>query len=1189
MFTEKEIIHFADSYEIFKRGQSYYREGRIISFKYNLLKVEAKVKGHSGNYKVEVDLTRKNIKAKCSCPYEGKVCKHQVAVLLKFIAEWNKDYSTEYSEEDNKNSLDKIVKTNSNKRVKLNLSQLNFAELERFNSPENMLQAFQLLENNNITIEKQQSDQIILNVSENKVVFGYEHYNRSLFKHCNCRGYQISYYNSYCVHICAAILYLLKQNNPQEIPSEYQLALKEKLEQKEYNELLQKISNLPEKDSSLFSFLPSSPKACFFFFEIAPKNGKASFSVYKALYLKNGLGKPSLATRMLVQSNRDSFSAKKRKVFDLFCSVLGRDYYLGEKLEIIELGKDLDLLLLDAARELYLEEAECFPNLIILPEKAEVNISFEDKDNSSYIHFNLKYEEDNYDLKESILIGKNNLWALLSTKDKINEPKKDTIEKSEVKDSAKKLILVELSVRNPQALLQLYKYSGQKFFNPKMIDNCLTKLHSICAVRIPGRTQEIRAVPKARIYLQEMNDNLNLELRFVYAEFEVGLQEKDKSIYQNEQLITIIRDFSAEKNYLNILLQNALWQGELIIPALDALDWLDEVAPQLTAQGFDIFGEEKLLHFKLSRKEPKLKIEVSSGIDWFDLKTEVEVGEERIALDNFANAISNQQKYIQLNDGSKVRIPKKWLEQLSGTLGFMKREKNNFKATPCQLSIIESLLDLADQSKTDVSFEQLKKRFEEFKGIKKKELPLNFNGELRGYQKHGYNWLYFLQEFSFGGCLADEMGLGKTIQVLALLQKEKEKGVKILSLIVVPTSLLFNWAKEAEKFTPQLRVYLHHGTGRTKEKEEIESRADLIVTSYGTLRRDKEFFQQFYFNYLILDESQQIKNPIADISKSVRELRSSYRLVMTGTPVENNTLDLWSQFAFLNPGFLGSMEHFRQTFSKGIEKEKDQQKIKSLKNLINPFLLVRKKDAVAKELPEKQITVVYCDMEEKQRVLYDSWKRKIQQEILTAIEEEGFLKSRMKILQGLMKLRQICNHPKLVDASFLGESGKFNLLAQQIEEVMEEGHKILIFSSFVKMLHLFEKYFEDRGVKYAYLDGSTRKRQEEVEKFQNDPALKVFLISLKAGGLGLNLTAADYVFIVDPWWNPAAEMQAIDRTHRIGQDKKVFVYKAITKDSIEEKILELQESKKELVSNLITVEEGLFKRLGAKDIQKLFE
>ncbi|NCC70771.1 DEAD/DEAH box helicase, partial [bacterium] len=340
---------------------------------------------------------------------------------------------------------------------------------------------------------------------------------------------------------------------------------------------------------------------------------------------------------------------------------------------------------------------------------------------------------------------------------------------------------------------------------------------------------------------------------------------------------------------------------------------------------------------------------------------------------------------------------------------------------------------------------------------------------------------------------------------------------------------------------------------------------------------------------IILDESQQIKNPSTRIAKAVYSLKAKNKLVMTGTPIENNLVELWSQFSFLNPGFLGKFDFFKNNFLKKISEEKDKEKMLALKNMINPFLLMRKKKLVAKELPEKQISILYCEMNEKQRKFYEIWKNKIREEIKDAIEEGGFLNAKLKILQGLTRLRQICNHPKLVDESYIGSSSKIDLIFDQIQEIIEEGHKILIFSSFIGMLKIVKEKFDVLNIDYSYLDGQSKNRQDIVNEFIENEKKKIFLISIKAGGLGLNLTVADYVFIIDPWWNPAIEMQAIDRVHRIGQKKNVFVYKTIVKDSVEEKIIELQESKKELIENLISSEEGIFKNLNQKDIDKIFQ
>lgn len=647
-----------------------------------------------------------------------------------------------------------------------------------------------------------------------------------------------------------------------------------------------------------------------------------------------------------------------------------------------------------------------------------------------------------------------------------------------------------------------------------------------------------------------------------------------------------------EREYFkDLLAHHTTESGDLLVPTIDPYLWLADVSNDLIAKGYEIYGKSELVNNKISLEEPKLKLEVSSGIDWFDLKGGVSFGKESVSFAQIISSINNNERFIKLSDGRRGVIPKKWLEKLSGIAGLLEQDKENetVRASRSQIAIIEALLDISEMSKVDEKFKEIRDKFSGFKEIKHVPLPKELKGELRPYQKAGYDWLHFLKDFGFGGCLADEMGLGKTVQVLSLLLYEKEHNVKVPSLVIVPASLVFNWVNEIRKFTPSLNVYVHHGLERVRDSTKIwEKNADIILTTYATLRNDIDMFKDKDFHYVILDEAQSIKNPLSKTAKEIYKLKAKHKLTMTGTPIENNSFELWSQFAFLNPGLLGNIKYFKETFVKSIEKEKDEHKMNVLKNIINPFLLMRKKEMVAKELPEKQIFISYCEMEPEQREIYKAWKFKIKKEIEDAINAGGFMKSRFKILQGLIKLRQICNHPVLVDKRYTGGSGKLNMLMEQIEEVIAGGHKVLVFSSFVKMLHVLRNEFERKGIKFSYLDGSTTNRKAVVEQFQTDSSISAFLISLKAGGLGLNLTEADYVFIVDPWWNPAAEMQAMDRTHRIGQNKNIFVYKTITKDSIEEKILQLQESKLNLVKNVIAVDEDIFKKLSREDIEKLF-
>jgi SNF2 family DNA or RNA helicase len=430
------------------------------------------------------------------------------------------------------------------------------------------------------------------------------------------------------------------------------------------------------------------------------------------------------------------------------------------------------------------------------------------------------------------------------------------------------------------------------------------------------------------------------------------------------------------------------------------------------------------------------------------------------------------------------------------------------------------------------------------------------------------------------------MGLGKTVQTLALLQAEKEKGKAGTSLLIMPTSLIYNWEMEAAKFTPELKVLTYTGTLRNKDISRF-SKYDVVLTSYGITRLDVELFEKFYFNYIILDESQVIKNPTSNIAKAVIELKSRYKLTLTGTPLENSTLDLWSQMTFINPGLLGGQTFFKNEFLIPIEKKNDEAKTKKLNAIIKPFMLRRLKSQVATDLPEKVENIYYTNMTVEQEKKYEEAKSFYRHKILDQIDKEGINNTRMMILEGLTKLRQLSNHPKMIDPKYDGDSGKLEDVSHMLENAFLEGHKVLVFSQFVKHLDIIKDLLKSRKIPFAYLDGSSNDRKEQVEKFNKDQNLKVFLISIKAGGLGLNLTEADYVFIMDPWWNPAVEAQATDRAHRIGQKKKVFSYKFITRNTVEEKILQLQKHKLKLSENLIQSEESAIKSLSREDIEML--
>ena len=702
----------------------------------------------------------------------------------------------------------------------------------------------------------------------------------------------------------------------------------------------------------------------------------------------------------------------------------------------------------------------------------------------------------------------------------------------------------------------------------------------------------VNEIKQVQLYLREGYKELFIDLVFDYDNFKVEYKNPYNQILRKNGngIVQIVRNREKEESIRNELLETGLRNyanNELRIIDSKALEWMFDNIPKLSGKGFVVFGEGDLKKYKVRTGSPNVKVAVSSQIDWFDLNLEIDIDGVSLSMKELRKSMFHHKRYVKLVDGSTARLTEEWYKKFQHLFNFTDVQDEQIKIPQYHATLIDLLLEEASSKTTDREFENRLQRLRDFSQIRQKKLPSKINGLLRPYQKAGYDWLYFLQDHSFGGCLADDMGLGKTLQTLTMLLMEKEKGNKIPSIIVCPTSVVFNWEREIQKFTPDLKVHIHTGLDRVVDAKMFYN-YDIVLTTYGIMRRDIVLLKDVDFFYAILDESQKIKNPISQTAKASRLLNAKYRLVLTGTPVENNTLELWSQFSFLNPGLLGSINYFKRSFSTPIEKKGETETAEFLRQIIFPFILRRTKENVAKELPPKFEQTVYCSMNEKQEQLYKQWRDHYRAILLNRIDTVGIEKSHMNILEGLVKLRQISCHPFLVDKSTLDDSGKFEALKEFVDEILSEKHKVLIFSQFVKMLKLMQQYLDKNNIPYEYLDGHTKNRHECVDRFQNDDDKRIFLISLKAGGTGLNLTAADYVIHYDPWWNPAVEMQATDRAHRIGQQKNVFVYRLITKNSVEEKMLELQAKKKNLVSNLISTDTNFFKNLTRKDIEILF-
>lgn len=721
--------------------------------------------------------------------------------------------------------------------------------------------------------------------------------------------------------------------------------------------------------------------------------------------------------------------------------------------------------------------------------------------------------------------------------------------------------------------------------------------------------QDVSAEPVPRLYLHDdEKKGLRAEMRFGYGEYEVNASrdvpaQSVDAVENSWNLVRVQRQPEREQAF-HQLLADPVYRlkragstqpyGTFELRArAHPFDFLLYSIPKLTAASFEIFGEEKLKAGKINRATPSLSVNITSGIDWFDLQASVQFGDQQVDFRDVRKALKQGERYIKLTDGTIGRLPDEWLEKYKHLWELARETETGFRVSDFQLPLVDALLEdgVVNQAPSDLN--QRRERLRSFEKITPHPLPDGFVGELRPYQKHGFDWLYFLHQYKFGGILADDMGLGKTVQVLVYLLSLKEAVTsehtsRAASLLVVPNSLIDNWQRESTKFTPGLHFLEYVGNFRKKDTT-VFNDYDIVITTYGTMLRDIELLRQYPFDHIILDESQAIKNPLAKSARAARLLNASYRIVVTGTPVENNTFELWSQFAFINPGLLGSLEYFKKAFAVPIESEQDEQAAATLRKLTYPFILRRTKKQVAPELPPRIERTIFTDMDAVQKRLYAQTKERYRAELLGLIEKQGINDTRFKILEGMLRLRQIAINPALVEPGYRGEAPKFEFLLETLETLQTEKHKALIFSQFVETLHLLQHELDARKIRYEYLDGQTRDRQAHVDSFQCDPAIPFFLISLKAGGVGLNLTAADYVIHIDPWWNPAVEMQASDRAHRIGQDKPVFIYKIITHDTVEEKILQLQDKKRALVDNLITSDANFFKSLTKDDVKMLFE
>lgn len=765
-----------------------------------------------------------------------------------------------------------------------------------------------------------------------------------------------------------------------------------------------------------------------------------------------------------------------------------------------------------------------------------------------------------------------------------------------------------------------------KFVRP-LLEN-----HDVFAKGVRIVTEQLQAKPILKV-MNGFGEKSYLSLYFQYGDWNfpyhvakkvnVWLETHDgeytfhrvrRSVRWESEKISILNELGLRNE------QGSLFSLQNSGDVNDIISWLNESHDSLQRAGFDVQQDSSVVRYFTG--SIRLTVELSRQSDWFDVLAMVQFGDFSIPFIKLKKHIVDRKKEFLLPDGSVAIIPDEWFSRFSRIASMAKAEDNVFRLKKIHFPLLSDIEDLLSKKTEDAG--ELEKRLAG-KEVPSFDLPDGFKADLRSYQLEGYNWIRYLHSHNINPMLADDMGLGKTIQTLAVLQhlanerNELKKAAKTAaaeptvladhqtdtnneksvaqqdimhkagpSMVVAPKSLLHNWKFESAKFTPKLKVLIYNGLNRSKYIDKLND-YDLIILSYGTIRNDVDVLKRYKFNCIVLDESQAIKNPNSLTARQLQFIESDKKLALTGTPIENTLMDIWSQMNFLNNGLLGNYSFFEKQYITPIEKKADAKQAANLRKILDPFVLRRTKKQVAKDLPEKIEKIQYCEMSEAQQKVYDTIKNQYRNEILEHVSQVGITRSKLKIFNGLMHLRQLALNPAIKDADYEGDSCKDDEIRHMLYKAMEQGHKVLLFSQFVSYLKVFKEMLEGDAIPFCYLDGSMddKQRSEQIQKFQENDSIKVFLLSLRAGNSGINLTSADYVFLADPWWNPFTMRQAEDRAHRIGQEKTVFSYKFITKNTIEEKILKLQAKKTEIAGSIIPDEDNFLNGLSVAELEDL--
>ncbi|MEA1879820.1 MAG: DEAD/DEAH box helicase, partial [Campylobacterota bacterium] len=778
----------------------------------------------------------------------------------------------------------------------------------------------------------------------------------------------------------------------------------------------------------------------------------------------------------------------------------------------------------------------------------------------------------------------------------------------------------EYSIEELECMLKAPTFSKDEV--EKVIEEVVAKTPDV-AFPLPKsfEVEELSVSPTPHLYLYaQKNNNHNMhvmELHFLYQDYEITAYpfNKNEMLFYDNKRINIIRDSLEEQKYIESIesigfVYEMQAKGYLSFanPTMQAAieRWrvfVDEKIPVLRQEGWSIDIDPNFtFNFEYVEEISVESMESSENSSWFELSYSVDISGRSVALlpivvsllDEFDSIESLPEKLnLSLGDGKFLHVDAEEIKPIMQTIYelYDKIEDDKLVVKPYDAH----LLDFDAQSyvtwKGSGELQALSKKLKNFQGIEEIEPSLRLNATLRDYQKFGLNWLNFLHSFGFGGILADDMGLGKTVQTLAFLQLLKEQGkITKPTLVVMPTSLIGNWKSEIEKFTENLTYLVLYGAERAEKFEDI-NKHDIVLTTYSLVQRDKEKYDKENFSYIVLDEAQKIKNPKTKLAQAIKGLNATHKLALSGTPIENHLGELWSIFDFLMPGFLESLSFFKSFYQNPIEEERSISKRNALNKKIAPFILRRTKNEVVEELPPKTEIIKKAIFGKKQEKLYENIRVTMEEKVRESIKGKGLSRSHITILDALLKLRQVCCHPsllKLESAKKVNESTKLDMFLELVDELHAEGKKVLVFSQFTSMLSILEDEIKKRKIPYTKLTGSTRKRDEAIDKFTKGNA-DIFLISLKAGGVGLNLVEADTVIHYDPWWNPAVENQATDRAYRIGQDKAVFVYKLVVENSIEEQILQLQEKKKNLQNDIYENKEDKEERFSGDELVALLK